>query len=182
MRTSRQVTRVVLPGPVAKVMSGGNAESDWVWTLKGNGKVVSGTDVHKRALVRQAHHLTSIGRGGGIVAILLPQNEKEAKRLQRDRIKYALVQVRMRGQGERQMTRDLELVKSFLVHALTFAPSHHLSSWKAKDFLKWLIKALLVDGSDVRRIASQTFPLILEHSRKLRWWQDRVAQLRKMSR
>jgi hypothetical protein len=153
-----------------------------VLTLKKNGRVVSGTDVHKRALAMYAHYRTSAGLGGGIVQLLMPKDAKEAKRLQRDLENYELVEVLMRGRGDRQRARDPKTIQTFLAGALARAPSDRLSSWKAKHFLEWLIEALNTEGSDVYRFAQRTHPLLLEKSRTLRWWQNRVAELKKMSR
>ncbi len=151
----------------------------FVWTLKANGKVASGIDVHWRALIRRADQLTSAGQGGGIVDALIPRDPRTIRRLQRDRVKYELSLVRARGAGERQKTRDLLALEKFLVSALAMAPPVRVPYWKAKDFLKWLVKALRVRGSDVYRLASQTFPLLLEQDRSVRWWQNQVSELKK---
>lgn len=86
MKASGRVVRAVLPGQAMEAIPRYEAEHGWAWTLKVNGKVASGTDVHKRALIRRADQLTLTGRGGGVVALLMPQSEKEVTRLQRDRV------------------------------------------------------------------------------------------------
>jgi hypothetical protein len=162
-----------------QTMSADDPVRGFVWTLKVNGKVASGIDVHRRALIRRADQLTSVGQGGGIVDVLIPRDPRTLRRLQRDRVRYELSLVRARGAGERQKTRDLLAIQTFLGRALAMAPAGCLPYWKAKGFLEWLVMALRVRGSDVYRLASRTFPLLLEQDRSVRWWQNRVSELKK---
>ncbi len=178
----KRYSRVACPKRSAlsnQAMSVDDPVRGFVWTLKVNGAVASGIDVHRRALIRRADQLTSAGQGGGIVDALIPRDPRTIRRLQRDRVKYELSLVRARGAGERQKTRDLLALEKFLVSALAMAPPVRVPYWKAKDFLKWLVKALRVRGSDVYRLASQTFPLLLYQDRSVRWWQNRVSELKK---
>ncbi len=178
----KRYSRVVRPSISAlsnQAMSAGDPVRGFVWTLKVNGAVASGIDVHRRALIRRADQLTDMGQGGGIVDALIPRDPRTLRRLQRDRVRYELSLVRARGGGERQKTRDLLAIQTFLGCALAMAPAGRVPYWKAKNFLAWLVATLKVRGSDVYRLASQTFPLLLEQDRSVRWWQNRVSELKK---
>jgi hypothetical protein len=153
----------------------------FVWTLKYRSKVVSGTDVHCRAMVRKADELQRQGRGGGIVSLLLPQDPEAQARLELDR-RFELALVRDRKGGERARARDLESVTAFLLAALLLKGESLNSSWKVKHFCDWIVDSLKDKNSNLYRLAKDHFPLFLEQGRRLRWWQNRVTALRKMSR
>jgi hypothetical protein len=153
-----------------------------VWTLKKNGRVVSGTDVHRRALACRAAMLHEQGRGGGIIALLLPKTEKERIRLDRDRRQYQLALVSARNTGERGKARDLELIAAFLAAALAQRHNSLNPAWKVQDVLGWIVQELKDRESPIYRLAFKQHRIVLEKEPSLRWWQRRVAELRKMSR
>lgn len=155
-----------------------------IWTLKDRqGRVASGTDVHRRALVRRASMLEEIGQGGGIVSLLQPDSEAESRRLERDRNVYRLRQVRQRDGGERAEARDVELIRAFLCKALEIK-GWIPAAWKANKFLEWVVGELAKKSSPVYKMAAREFPLLVELDppRSLRWWKHRWADLGKMSR
>lgn len=155
-----------------------------VWTLKeSGGRVATGPDVHMRALVRRADMLHRQGLGGGIVSLLHPTTDKGRKRLERDRTKYHLRRVKPRKKGERGKARELSVIACFLCHALSVKVNAN-PAWSAERFLTWMIAELADGASPVRRlaVANKKFQVFLNEPRQLRWWQNRVTELRKMSR
>ena len=126
--------------------------------------------------------LTSRGEGGGIVTLLLPATEKDKRRLERDRAQYRLRRVRRRALGERGAVRDPDLIANFLEDVLRLDGIKLGPSWKATDFLKWLVSELQKPVSPVHHLAQRQMPQLLEKERSLRWWQARVTELKKMSR
>lgn len=155
-----------------------------VWTLKeSGGRVATGPDVHARALVRRADMLHRLGAGGGIVPLLLPTITKGRKRLELDRTKYHLRRVKSRKTGERGRARDLTLISCFLCHALSLKVNAN-PAWSGERFLIWMLTELANDASPVRKMAMATdeFHVFLNEPRRLRWWRNRLAELRKMSR
>jgi hypothetical protein len=155
-----------------------------VWTLKrAGGNIVTGPDVHVRALVRRADMLHRQGAGGGIGSLLLPTTAKGRKRLELDRTKYQLRRVKPRKTGERGRARELSVIACFLCHALSLK-EHANPAWSTEMFLTWMITELANDASPVRKlaIANEEFQVFLNEPRRLRWWRNRVTELRKMSR
>jgi hypothetical protein len=159
----------------------GEHRTTYVWTLKKGAKVANGADVHKRALVRRADMLHRQGLGGGIVSLLLPKTDKAQKRLQRDRDLYQLRRVRPRSIGERGRARDPQMIQAFLLGCLLLKVDLG-PAWSAEQFLKWVNAGLENRTSLIYQLAARDFPLLLEHPRSLRWWRNRVTELRKMSR
>lgn len=153
-----------------------------VWTLKKNGKVVFGTDVHRRALACRAAMLHEQGLGGGITSLLLPRTEKERTRLDRDRRQYQLAVVTARNTGERGKARDPELIAAFLAAAIAQKHNNLNPAWKVQDVLGWIVKELKNRESPIYKLALKQYSIVLEKEPSLRWWQRRVAELRKMSR
>jgi hypothetical protein len=155
-----------------------------LWTLKqSGGKVATGPNVHMRALVRRADMLDRLGLGGGIVALLIPATAKGRKRLELDRTNYHLRRVKPRRTGERGKARELFVVARFLCHALSLKANAN-PAWTAERFLTWMIAELADNASPVRKLAvvKEEFQVFLNQPRKLRWWQNRVTELRRMSR
>jgi hypothetical protein len=155
-----------------------------VWTLKkASGNIATGPDVRMRALVRRADMLHRQGLGGGINSLLIPTAAKGRKRLELDRAKYQLRRVKPRKTGERGKVRELSVIACFLCHALALK-EHVNPAWSAEMFLTWVITELADDASPVRKlaIANEEFQVFVNEPRRLRWWQNRVTELRKMSR
>lgn len=158
-----------------------------IFTLKEpGGRVAPGTDVHRRALVLEAARLEGLGLGlglgGGLPALLRPATDKERRRLELDRAKYQprLVKPRKTNRGK---ARDLMLIGDFLLHAVSLK-EHANPKLSTKRFLTWMIAELEANASPVRKLAMTTnqFRVFLDQPRQLRWWQNRVTELRKMSR
>ena len=158
-----------------------------VFTLKEpGGRVAPGTDVHRRALVLEADRLErlglGLGLGGGLPALLRPATDKERRRLELDRAKYQprLVEPRKTNRGK---ARDLSVIAHFLHHVVSLK-EHANPKLSTERFLAWMIAELEVDASPVRKLAMTTkeFQVFLNQPRQLRWWRNRVTELRKMSR
>jgi hypothetical protein len=149
----------------------------YVWTLKHNERVVHGTDVHRRALVRRADMFTGVGRGG-IASLLLPRDPHTLRRLELDR-RFKLTLVMERRAGERGNARDLKVIAEFLLVAIPLQPETCRS---AKATCEWIVRSLQDRNSDLYRLAARRVPTLLEHPRGVRWWQNRVTELRRMSR
>jgi len=150
----------------------------YVYTLKRGEAVVSGTDVHYRALVRMASDLTELGEGGGVVRLLLPTNPAAQRRLACDR-QYRLVLVRSRNPGLRGLLRASIACSAVMRNLVSIAPVH--SNWRKKSFAGWLVQELRNPNSDVTRILGRIAPDLLETERSESWWY-RNLKFRKMSR
>jgi hypothetical protein len=112
----------------------------------------------------------------------LPKTEKERIRLDRDRRQYQLALVSARNTGERGKARDLELIAAFLAAALAQRHNSLNPAWKVQDVLGWIVQELKDRESPIYRLAFKQHRIVLEKEPSLRWWQRRVAELRKMSR
>jgi hypothetical protein len=91
--------------------------------------------------------------------------------------------VKPRKTGERGRARELSVIACFLCHALSLK-EHANPAWSTEMFLTWMISELANDASPVRKlaIANEEFQVFLNEPRRLRWWRNRVTELRKMSR
>ena len=127
--------------------------------------------------------LYRLGAGGGIVPLFLPTTTKGWKRLELDRTNYQLRRVKPRKTGERGKARDLTLIARFLYHAVSLKVNAN-PAWSAERFLIWMLDELADEASPVRNMAmaNDEFHVFLNEPRRLRWWRNRVAELRKMSR
>lgn len=155
-----------------------------VWTLKNaGGKVVQGTDVHDRALALRQYTLPGPAYRMGLGSLVLPTTAKGRKRLERDRAKYRLHKVLPRSSGDRGRLRDLSVISCFLCHALALK-EHANSSWPGKAILAWVVAGLKDPDSPVYQMAitEVEFEDFIHKPRQLRWWQNRVTELREMSR
>jgi hypothetical protein len=151
---------------------------DHAYTLKRGRSVVSGTSVHRRALIRRASDLTENGEGGGIVSLLLPTDLRSRKRLTRDK-KFDLVLVRTRSVGLRGVIRQ-GAASSRLIDELTaIAPVR--PNWRKKDFVHWLWRELQNPMSAARKIVDRIAPDLLEAERSYSWWY-RNLRMKQMSR
>lgn len=159
-----------------------------IFTLKEpGGRVAPGTDVHRRALVLEADLLERLGlrlgMEGGLPTLLRPATDKERRRLELDRAKYQPRLVEPRKTHDRGKARDLMLIGDFLHHAVSLK-EHVNRKLPIEKFLAWVIAELKNEASPVHKVAmaKKEFHVFLTEPRQLRWWQNRVAELRKMSR
>lgn len=163
-------------------MSGRKGDKALTLKPKAGGKVPGGTDVKTRAVALEAHRLTKAGRGGGIVPLVLPKDAKGWERLQKDAALYEPIRVTSRSTGERGKSREPDEVRRFLLDALAIKGDHLNPAWKIKHFCDWIVDSLKDPDSELYKLAARQAPLLLEQQRSVRWWQNRVTELRKMSR
>ncbi len=164
-------------------MSGRKGDKALTLKPKTGGKVPGGTDIETRAVALEAHRLTKAGRGGGIVPLALPKDAKGWERLQKDAALYEPVRVTSRSEGQRGESREPDEVRRFLLDALAIKGELN-PQCKAKEFCHWVVRSLshLGAGSDLHKLAKHKYSYLMEQQRSLRWWQDRVRDLKKMSR
>lgn len=146
----------------------------WVYTLKRDGKVASGLDVHQRALHLLADNLTRANQGGGIVNLLLPTSAKAKKRLLADRHKYKIEKVRIRSTGQRGLLRHTASSTEVLLNLIALCPA--TERWKKRHFVLWLLDELRKPSSPATRVLLRMAPDLLEAERGFRWWCGQIGE------
>lgn len=149
------------------------------YVLKLNGRVVSDRKLQLRAFPWVADDLTRQGRGGGIVALLLPKSPEEWHQLARDRKKYTLEKVRSRDGGRRKALRDQAISPALLLQLVAASPSQ--KGWKKKQFVDWLVDEVQIKDSPARSVIAAQAPDLLKEVRGYGWWY-RLIGAKKMSR
>ncbi len=170
-------------------------EKNVVLTLKrlapsGNGDrhISSSQDQSVRAMRLKAGQLTTAGQGGGIVPLLLPKDDKQARRLAKDKTLYEPVEVTPRdGEGrdqpqfaasrapfERDDVRQY-LYKQFIS---TLSPNSSLRQRSVTAQCRWLQAELKLRNGDIYKYLSRHAAdfLELDGQRSLRWLRDRLSR------
>jgi hypothetical protein len=152
----------------------------------GDRQISSSPDQSVRALRLKADELTETGQGGGIVTLLLPKDETQARRLVKDKTMYSPDEVKPR-KGEVKTrpkfaaTREpfeRDYVHKYLYDQfiLTLEPDSSLRQRSVKAQCRWLQGEISKKEGEVYRYLSQQAADILESNRSFRWLQDRLSR------
>ncbi len=148
----------------------------WCWTLKRDGKVVSGIETALRALAVRADFLQRQGRGGGISSLLLPTEGRGVRRLIRDRAAYQLALVKSRRPGIRQAIREQAGSEALLIEAIQRYPAGERLTVKA--FAQWFLREIQKRGSWAHNLARVHAPDLLEAGRSVGWFRRWLRKCR----
>jgi hypothetical protein len=148
------------------------------YTLKRSGKVVSGPQSHRRALVLLSQQLTLAGSGGGIVTLMLPTGPREQRRLELDAKGCRVELVRLRNKGVRGEIRESAMSAELICLLVALCPAK--PTWKKRHFVLWLIDEIKKQGSPAYNLLARVAPDLLESDRGYWWWYRLLGK--KMSR
>lgn len=148
------------------------------YTLKKNGKVISGKDVHLRALMCMALTSQAEGQCNGIVRLLLPDAPRKLERARADLRRYELCKVKIRSSGHRKHLREQARNANILIALIVRCPPE--SCWPIPKFTQWLIDELARRDSPARQYLVKVAPDLIEAGRSYSWWYRQLSK--KMSR
>ncbi len=158
-----------------------NSQRHLVLRSKKTGKVASRTDQNMIALRLKAIQLSASGRGGGIVSLLLPQDERDERTLQKASARYQVVEVRKRKLGERKKVRSVVLQDAVVLAKLANLYWESLRDEPIRGtvhgFAKWVCSELKDHHSDVCKHVVAICPALADRTRP-GWWEKQIANRR----